>query len=175
MKKLAVYLVLFFGLPTVASSVKHNVISTICGIVWIFLVIPWGILMAIEYYRTNDGTRVRSRVFNVLFRVPLALFGALCIGAGVSIIGWVLYNVIFERQKEYTGPKFITGWGSFGVSVPLILFGWMLLRSVVRRKESVVFTPEEEEEFEHEEDNEEHAEQPSESTRSPMTPPQRKP
>jgi uncharacterized membrane protein len=47
--------------------------------------------------------------------------------------------------------------GSFGVSVPLVLFGWLMLRSAVRRREKVTLTPEEQEEFEHEEDDEENA------------------
>jgi hypothetical protein len=74
---------------------------------------------------------------------------------GVAIIGWVLYNIFVERQKEYTGPRFILGLGSFGVGVPLVLYGWFTLRSVVRRKPEVVLSPEELEEFEHEEDDEE--------------------
>jgi hypothetical protein len=97
---------------------------------------------------------VLSRVFNILFRVPLALFGLLCLVAGVAIIGWVIYNVFVERQKEYSGPRWILGLGSFGVGVPLMLYGWFTLRSVVRRK--VELSPEEQEEFEHEEDDEEH-------------------
>jgi hypothetical protein len=59
-------------------------------------------------------------------------------------------------QKEYSGPHFVIGWGSFGVGVPLVLYGWFTLRSVARRKEAVTLSPEEQEDFHHEEDDEEH-------------------
>jgi hypothetical protein len=111
----------------------------------------------IDFYRTNDGTTFLRRIFNVLFRVPLALLGLVCLVAGVTIIGWVIYNVFIERQKQYTGPTFIIGLGSFGVGVPLVVYGWFTLRSVLRRREEVALSPEEQEEFEHEEDDEEQA------------------
>jgi hypothetical protein len=110
----------------------------------------------IDFYRTNDGATLFRRIFNAVFRVPLAMFGFVCLVAGVAIIGWVLYNVFVERQKEYSGPRFIIGEGSFGVAVPLVLFGWFTIRSVVRRKKDVVLSPDEQKEFEHEEDDEEH-------------------
>jgi hypothetical protein len=155
--KLAAYLLVYLGVPVAASKVPNETARTVLGIVYIFLLIPFGILRAIEYYRTNDGTTLLSRIFNIVFRVPLALFGLLCIVAGISIIGWVLYNVLVERQKEYNGPHFVFGWGSFGVAVPLVLYGWFTMRSVARRKKEVILSPEEQEEFDHEEDDEEHA------------------
>lgn len=93
------------------------------GIVYLFLLILYGILRLLDYYRTNDGTTLLRRTFNALFRVPLALFGLGCIVAGGSIIGWVLYNVLIERRKEYTGPHWVFGLGSFGVGTPLVLYG----------------------------------------------------
>jgi hypothetical protein len=154
--RLAAYLLVYLGVPVVASKVHNETVSAVLGIVYIFLLIPFGVLRVIDFYRTNDGTTLLSRVFNAVFRVPLALFGLVCLVVGISIIGWVLYNLFVERQKEYSGPRFIFGWGSFGVAVPLVLYGWFTLRSVVRRKEEVSMTPEEQEEFDREEEDEEH-------------------
>jgi hypothetical protein len=151
------YLLIYLGVPVVASMVTNQRVASVLGIVYILLLIPFGILRMIDFYRTNDGTTVISRVFNVLFRVPLALFAFVCLVAGVAIIGWVLYNVFVQRQKEYSGPRLIFGWDSFGVGVPLVLYGWFTLRSVMRRKKEVVLSPENQEEIEHEEDDEEHA------------------
>ena len=99
--------------------------------------------------------RRHGRSFNVLFRVPLALPGLVCLVAGVAIIGWVFYYVFIERQKEYSVPGLVIGLGRFGVGLPLVLYGWFTSRSVLRRKEEVRLSPEEQQEFEHEEDDEE--------------------
>ena len=155
--RVSIYLLLYLGLPVIASLIDNETVTAVVGIAYIFLLIPIGILRMIEFYRTNDGTTILSRTFNFLFRVPLALFGLVCLVVGVGIIGWVLYNILVERQKEYNGPSFVTGLGSFGVSVPLILFGLFTLRSSFRRKEEAVLSPEEQEEFEHEEEDDEKA------------------
>jgi hypothetical protein len=155
--RVVAYLLIYLGVPVVASMVTNQTAASVLGIVYIFLLVPFGILRMIDFYRTNDGTTVLSRIFNVLFRVPLALFGLLCLAAGVAIIGWVLYNVLIARQKEYSGPRFIFGLGGFGVGAPLVLYGWFTLRSVLRRKEEIILSPEEQAEFEQEEDDEEHA------------------
>ena len=157
--RVAAYLLVYLGVPVVMFTVAGDTVRDVLGLIYMLLLIPIGILRMIDFYRTNDGTTLPRRVFNVLFRVPLALFGLACLLAGVAIIGWVLYNVLVERQKEYTGPRWVIGLGSFGVGVPLVMFGWYTLRSVMRRKEEVVFGPEEQEEFEHEEDDEEQADE----------------
>jgi hypothetical protein len=131
------YLLVYLGVPIVAGIISHETVSATLAIIYILVLIPFGILRLIDFYRSNDGTTLPRRVFNVLFRVPLALFGLVCLVAGASIIGWVLYNVLIERQAEYTGPSFIVGLGSFGISVPLLLYGWMTLRSAVRRTETI--------------------------------------
>jgi hypothetical protein len=158
--RITAYLLLYLGVPVLASRAGNKTVGSVLGIAYIFLLIPFGILRLIDYYRTNDGTTLLRRIFNALFRVPLALFGLLCIVAGGSIIGWVLYNVLIERQKEYTGPGLVFGLGSFGVGTPLVLYGWFTLRSAVRRKENITLSAEEQAEFDHEEDDEEGAAEP---------------
>jgi hypothetical protein len=155
--RVAAYLLVYLGVPVAASKVPNQTVGAVLGIVYIFLLVPFGILRMIDFYRTNDGTTLLSRMFNILFRVPLALFGLVCFVSGVALIGWVVYNVIVKRRIEYIGPHFVFGWGSFGVGVPLVLYGFFTLRSVLRRKEAVTLSPEELEEFNHEEDDEERA------------------
>ena len=137
------WLLAYLGVPVIAAMVPNATMSAVLVIIYIFLFIPVGILRLIDFYRTNDGATSFSRIFNVLFRVPLALFGFVCLVAGVAIIGWVLYNVFVERQEQYSGPSFVFGLGSFGVGVPLVLYGWSTLRSVMRRKAEVALSSEE--------------------------------
>ncbi|MDN3650072.1 hypothetical protein QWZ13_14220 [Reinekea marina] len=47
----------------------------------------------------------------------------LAIGIGSAIIVWVLYNVFVETQPQYTGSNFITSFGSFGISIPMVGIG----------------------------------------------------
>jgi len=155
--RIAAYLLVYLGVPVLASKVSNQTVRTVLGIAYIILLIPFGILRMIDFYRTNDGTTLPSRVFDALFRVPLALFGLVCFMAGIAIIGWVLYNVFVERQSEYSGPHLIFGLGSFGVGVPLVLYGWFTLRSVACRKEDAPLSFEQQEEFDQEEDDEEFA------------------
>jgi len=153
--KVVIYLLVYLGVPVLIGLLpREHIAATVLGIAYIFLAIPFAILRVIDLYRRNEGTTFLSRVFNVVFRVPLAFFGFVCVAAGFSIIAWVLYNVFVQRQKEYTGPNWIFGFGSFGVAVPLVIYGWATLRSAWRRKEQITPTPEELEEFEHEEDDE---------------------
>jgi hypothetical protein len=149
----AAYLLVYLGVPVAASTVSNQTTGTVLGVVYIFILIPFGILRMIDFYRTNTGTTLPARIFNAVFRVPLALFGLVCVVAGISLIGWVLYNVFVERKKEYSGPYFIIGLGSFGFGVPLVLYGWSTLRSAARRKGKVNLSLEEREEFELEEDD----------------------
>ena len=155
--RITLYLLVYIGVPVIGLNLPNENATVVIGLIYMFLLIPIGILLAMDFYRTNDGTTFLGRIFNVLFRVPLAMFGLVCLITGVAIIGWVLYNVFIQRQKEYTGPRYVIGLGSFGVGLPLVLYGWFTLRSVVRRKETRILSPDEQAAFEAEdEDDEEH-------------------
>jgi hypothetical protein len=155
--RVAAYLLVYLGVPAVITlELTNETVTSVLVIVYIMLVIPIGVLQGIDFFRTNDGNTTFSRIFNALFRVPLALFGLVCLISGIAIIGWVVYNVFVERQKEYSGPSFVLGLGSFGVGLPLVLYGWFTLRSAVRRKGKVTLSSEDQDEFDREEDDEEH-------------------
>jgi len=155
--RISAYLLIYLGVPAFLVWLNHETISAVLAIVYILLLLPFGILRLVDFYRTNDGTTVLSRLFNLLFRVPLALFGLVCFVAGAAIIGWVLYNVFIERQKGYSGPGFVIGSASFGVGVPLVFYGWITLRSAVRRKAEAELIPENQERVESEQGAEDDA------------------
>jgi hypothetical protein len=59
-----------------------------------------------------------------LFRL---VFGSLAILISLSIIVWVLYNYLVERQLEFTGPEFF---GGFGIALPMLGVGIYWLRNL---------------------------------------------
>lgn len=63
-------------------------------------------------------------ILGLLFGVPQALFGLVCIASGLAMVGWVLYNSFVERSEFYTG-----GFLTLGISPALIGFGafWLVL------------------------------------------------
>jgi hypothetical protein len=56
------------------------------------------------------------RLLGVIFGIPQALPGLTCFGSGCAILIWVLYNLLVERQPEFT-----VGLLGFGVAPGLIL------------------------------------------------------
>ena len=139
--RIAAYVSLLLGVPIGAWLSNSLTATAIVVLIYMLLLVPIGILRMVDFYRTNDGTTLFGCAFNALFRVPLALFGLVSLVIGMAIIVWVLYNVFVERQRQYTGPRFILGLGSFGIGAPLVVYGWVTLRSAVRRIQEVTLSP----------------------------------
>lgn len=92
---------------------------------WFGVGIPVGLILSILYWFDLAGelhsiaSPSRSlRIIGLLMGVPQALFGLLCSGIGLAIVGWVFYNTFVERQPQYTG-----GFLTLGIGPALILFG----------------------------------------------------
>jgi hypothetical protein len=85
-----IYLLIYLGFPAFGMWLDHETVTPVFAIIYILVLIPVGILKLIDFYHTNDGTTVLSRVFNAMFRVPLGMFGLACIVAGVAILAGAL-------------------------------------------------------------------------------------
>jgi hypothetical protein len=91
--------------------------------------IPIGLVLSILYW-FDLGQELRAkplanralRIAGLLMGVPQALFGLLCLVAGLAIVGWVLYNSFWQRDPHYTG-----GFLTLGIGPVLALFGSGLL------------------------------------------------
>jgi len=79
-----------------------------------------------------------QRLAGLVFGVPQALLGLVCIGAGGLIVVWVLYNSLVERLPDYSG-SFL----SFGLGPALIGVGYVWLRSAFVRDAKADLSPEE--------------------------------
>jgi hypothetical protein len=72
--------------------------------------------------RNSSSSSRTGRTVGFLMGVPQALFGILCLAMGVLLIGWVLYNSLWQRDSHYSG-----GFLTFGIGPMLALFGFGLV------------------------------------------------
>ena len=105
--------------------------ATILAILSLFIGLPTVILLYLDGVRTWQAEHPEGKGLGLLLaRLPMLLFGALSMGIGVAIVGWVIYNVFVARDPAYTGPPnasalAVTG---FGIGPGLVVFGWGLWR-----------------------------------------------
>lgn len=78
--------------------------------------------------RASSSASRLQRVVGLLMGVPQALFGVLCLVAGISIIVWVLYNSLWGHDPNYTG-----GFLTFGIGPLLAAAGLGLVLDAFRR------------------------------------------
>lgn len=105
---------------------------------WFGVGIPFGLILSILYWfdfgrelRSKPPENIWLRRLGLLMGVPQALFGLLCLGSGVAIICWVIYNTFWHRDPHYTG-----GFLTFGVGPVLTLFGAGWIYDAFRRSPS---------------------------------------
>lgn len=98
---------------------------------WFGLLSAIALPMAI-LYTFELGSELRrqpgriARIAGWVLGIPQALFAIIAAGIGISIIVWVLYNLLIERQPEFRA-------GSIGFVVALFLFGVSWLSRLFRK------------------------------------------
>ena len=99
-----------------------------------FFSIVLGLPICILLYR--DGLRAKriaqpsSGAVSTVLELPMRIFGALCLLAGLAILAWLAYNLLVERQPEFTGIRFA---GQLIIPFLLIIFGYRWLRHPLGR------------------------------------------
>jgi len=106
-------------------------VGVFCGLIFVVAVacaFLWLIDLRQALLEMDDAGWL-ARSVRTLIALPQAIAGFVSLCMGLTIIGWVLYNSLVERQPEYSG-----GFLTFGVSSGLTLFGYGLLRDAFRRR-----------------------------------------
>jgi ABC-type dipeptide/oligopeptide/nickel transport system permease component len=121
-------LLLVAGPPLVlATAPLPGWLGAVLAIGWIFLGIPTGILLTLDWYRNPHSGSAAAAWAQHGLRVPIFVLGVVSVLIGVSVLGWVAYNVFWERQPAFR-------WGaSLGLQFTFIAFGWYLIRLAVDR------------------------------------------
>lgn len=100
-------------------------LATVAALVWIFVSIPVAILVALDWFRETAPTRRSQRALRHALRVPILLLGVTACLIGASVVVWVAYNLLWQRQ-----PQFREG-SSLSLMVGMIGFGWYLIRTAL--------------------------------------------
>jgi hypothetical protein len=123
------FLVNIFMVPYVGMNANHLVGYSIFSLCVVLL--PLYILFskdALEHIA--NVSRISSAHKTVAWLIaclPTITFGLLAIGIGAGLILWVLYNLLIERQPEFTGAMFF---GGFGLGPIMLIFGLYCLKSL---------------------------------------------
>lgn len=122
----------FFGTFCGAIAITKNESRlTAWFLLLIYVAFPVLILTWVELARAfRNSPSPTLFILGVILGLPQALFGLFSVIAGVSIIGWVLYNTFITRQPEYTG-----GFLTFGIGPILTLFGVFWIREAFTRQD----------------------------------------
>ncbi|WP_148282970.1 hypothetical protein [Pseudogulbenkiania sp. NH8B] len=121
----------FAALCAAISRTSNDGWLTAWLLLLIFVALPIAILAWIDLGRKLRNSPTNSPVLfvvGIVFGLPQALFGSVAVLAGLTIVGWVLYNSLWARLPQYTG-----GFLTFGVGPALIIFGVAWMRDAFKR------------------------------------------
>ena len=108
-------------------------IVIVLGLVLFFLAAPMLVLLTIEMGKTlreaPEAPRA-LRAVGLILSIPQALFGFVAVALGVAITLWTAYNLLVERQPQFTGGLI----PSLGIGPALALAGYWWMRTAFTRK-----------------------------------------
>jgi hypothetical protein len=103
-------------LETIAASI---------AIISLFLGLPICILLYKDGLRARQEAGASNTAALAVLSLPIRILGGTCLLAGLVILGWLGYNLVIERQPEFTGV-----WtpGQLLLPVYLVVFGYRWVR-----------------------------------------------
>jgi hypothetical protein len=113
------------GLFALAFWIPQESIATTLAVLSLLLGLPISILLYRDGLRTRQETSPSSTLTSAVLALPVRILGATCLIAGLAILAWVAYNVLIERQPEFTGIRF---GGQLLTPVLLVVFGYRWVR-----------------------------------------------
>jgi ABC-type dipeptide/oligopeptide/nickel transport system permease component len=118
-------------MPLIVMGILYSfdvapVLGSVALIFWVLVSIPVGILTALDWYRYTSPESTGQKVLRQALRIPIFLLGITAVAIGTSVLVWVAYNLLWERQ-----PQFHAG-GSALTMLGILAFGCYLVRIAAR-------------------------------------------
>ena len=132
-RKLLYLLLACILIPILGTVINSDLLLLILVIIWI-CIIPTGIVLWIDWYRNEVNKKSDSKIFKGIIKISIAGLGFMSIFLGVMIIGWIIYNIFIEKQKNYI--KSVEILSHIGTGSMFIGFGFYLLKISIANKGS---------------------------------------
>ena len=132
-------ILLFFALISAIGNTNNEPWVTVWPLLLFFVATPFFFLSCFDLgkaLRNLENPTPGTKILGFLFGLPQAMFGLISVLFGLAIIGWVLYNLLIERQEEFTG-----GFFTFGMGPAMVAFGIIWLRRAFKRDTKPVAKP----------------------------------
>ena len=113
------------GLFAVAFWLPGEELATTVAILSLFLGLPVCILLYRDGLRARQEAGPSNRVATAVLGMPIRILGAICLVTGLAVLGWLAYNLLIERQPEFTG---VWSWQQVLVPVLLVVYGYRWAR-----------------------------------------------
>lgn len=111
-----------------ACLVDQDAVSPILAILAILVGVPMIIVSYLDYVRSRRARELAagsSRVVTRVLSTPVVLLGVVSLAFGLAMVVWVLYNLLIERQPQFSQATFLP---TLGVGPVLIVFGIQCMR-----------------------------------------------
>ncbi len=108
------------AIPTCADLLK-----TILAIGWFLIAVPFAIVVAIDWFRSAEPRGRMQVILQAAVRIPVFLLGLLAILIGMCVLGWIAYNLAWERLPGFRGQNVGRG---IVLYVAMIGFGFSMIR-----------------------------------------------
>ena len=118
---------LVFGVLYTLQS--GSLAATIAVIFWLFVSLPVAVVAGLDWFRTpRPQTRALQLAHHAL-RVLFFLLGVAACIIGIGVLGWVGYNLAWQRLPGFKPPGLLPSIGSVIGMICMVVFGARLIRA----------------------------------------------
>jgi hypothetical protein len=103
--------------------------ATIAFIFWLFVCIPVATVASLDWFRTPTPQTPARELGHPALRVLFLILGVTACVIGIGVLGWVGYNLAWERLPQFKPPGGLASIGSVVGMILMVRFGAKLIRA----------------------------------------------